>query len=571
MGKIPGEGCGIRIADSTQIPKTWAVIQIYLCMKKPLFNTIILLASITALFGYGHPSFSPALVFSTVTIPHGQYGAPYNSQTLKVTGGKGPYSFSVSRGQLPSGMSLSGDGNLSGTPAAAGSYSFTVTAVDLSQPGGDSGKGSGNDGDSKGDKGGDPTSGKQDYTLVVDRASLTITANNAAIAYGAAIPTLTASYNGFVNGDNVSSLTRPPSISTPATSSSPAGIYPITVSDAADPNYNFTYKSGTLNISLAALVVTADAQQKEYGAPDPAFTYSASGFLNGDNAGIFTGSLSRTAGEHVGTYRITQGSLSAGSKYVISYTGNNLTIVKASQQITWKQSLSVGCSSTTQVSLSATASSGLPVTYSVSDGNIASVSGNVLTILNPGTAVVTATQSGDANHAPAQAVSDTLIYQPTSLISQHWSDVLFFDNSSGDYTAWQWYKNGQAVPGATDPYYSDTPVLNGQYYVVATNDNGRQVQTCTLTITAGADMPGGIKVYPNPAKAGGSVTVTANYPRAALQGAILQIIDMTGKLRQQVTAVQPTTIINAPTDTGIYIVNLVLAGGQKASINLLVE
>jgi hypothetical protein len=406
------------------------------------------------------------------------------------------------------------------------------------------------------------------YTI--SPASLAVTALNQTMIYGGTVPALTASYSGFVNGDRVSSLTTPPTITTIATSSSSTGVYPIVASGAVDPNYTFTYTPGTLTIDRASLLVTANAQKKEYGTPDPTFTYTASGFLNGDDSGIFTGTLSRTAGENVGTYLITEGSLSAGSNYTIVYTGNFLTITIASQEITWTQSLMVGCNATTQVLLNATASSGLPVTYSVANKDIATVSGNVLTLLQPGTTVVTATQAGDANHSAAPPVKDTVSYQATSLISQHWNDVIFFDNSSGDYVAWQWYKNDSLIAGATSPYYSETPSLNGQYFVIATNTNGQEVQSCTLTITAGAPIPGGIKVQPNPANKGAQVTVTCNYPAAALQGAILQLVDLTGKVLQQLPNVQPSMQITMPSGNGIYIINLLLSSGAKASVNVLV-
>jgi hypothetical protein len=497
------------------------------------------------------PSAAPALDLSPKTFPDGLYGSAYKSQAVKVTGGKAPYTFSVSKGGLPPGMSLSNGGVLSGSPTAAGNFSFTITAKDNSKAPG-------------------TLTGSQDYTLVIDQVPLTIAANNATMTYGSAVPALTVSYQGFVNGDNASSLATLPAATTTATSSSPPGVYSITVSGASDPNYKLAYSPGTLTISLAALVVTANAQTKEFGAPDPTFTYTVSGYLNGDNAGIFTGSLSRTPGENVGSYSITKGSLSAGAKYTIGFTGNFLTITTASQQITWAQNLLVGCNGTAQLHLTATASSGLPVTYSVSDANVATVSGNVLTLVQPGTAVITAAQGGNANYAPASALTDTLFYQPASLISQHFSDAIFFDNSSGDFVEWQWYKNGQAVPGATSPYYSESPSLNGQYFVIATNKAGRQIQSCTLTITGGAAIPGGIRVHPNPATAGSMVTVISNYPTAALQGAILQIVDITGKVRQQLTTVQPSMPVTLPGEAGLYIINLLLAGGQRASVNVLV-
>jgi hypothetical protein len=516
-----------------------------------LEKTFILVAFLIGL-GSFEPEVPPTLVFSPTTIPNGVYGSAYKSQTLKVGGGRAPYSFSVSGGNLPAGMSISADGVLSGTPKTAGTYSFTVTALDNTRPP-------------------NQLSGSQNYNLVIDRASLAITANDATITYGGAVPALTASYRGFVNGDNVSSLATAPTITTTATSSSPAGVYSITASGATDPNYSFSYTSGTLTINRATLSVAAAAQTKEYGAADPALTYTVSGLLNGDNTGIFTGSLSRNSGEAVGAYPITKGSLSAGSNYTINYTGNSLTITKASQHITWEQSLLVGCSNTTQMRLTATASSGLAVTYSVSDANIATVSGNVLTLLRPGTTVVTATQTGDLNHTTAPSVNDTLFYQPASLISQHWNDAIFFDNSSGNYVQWQWYKNDQLIPGATSPYYSETPTLNGQYYVIATSKSGKQIQSCTISITAGAAIPGGLKVHPNPANGSKLVTVTSNYSSATLQGAILQIVDINGRMRQQITAVQPSMQVAMPSEAGIYIINLLLANGQKTSINVLVD
>ena len=407
-------------------------------------------------------------------------------------------------------------------------------------------------------------------TMTVQRATLTVTPNPVSITYGGAVPALTASITGFVNGDNTSGLTAQPILSTPATASSPAGAYPITASGGISLNYNFVYNPGTLSINPAILHVTANPETKQYGTADPDFTYTVSGFINGDNTSIFTGSLSRIPGEDVGTYPITAGTLSPGGNYTFSYTGNNLTITIGSQQITWSQNLIVGCNATTQLELTATASSGLPVTYSVSDTSVATVSGNVLTLLKPGTALVMATQAGDGNYSAATAVADTVDYQSASLIRQRWNDAIFFDNSSGDYVQWQWYKNGDPVAGATAPYYSETPSLDGQYFVVATNKDGQMVQSCILTIAASAAVPGGIKVYPNPATPGATVTITCNYTSSALQGAVLQIIDLTGRIRQQVTSVAPSMQVAMPSETGTYIIDLLLANGQKASLNVLV-
>ena len=521
---------------------------------KPLIS-VALIGLCVLLFGQAEGRMNrlaaPGLIFSPTVVPNGKYGSPYSDLDFKVTGGKAPYTFSVSGGKLPGGMTLSATGVLSGKPSAAGTYLFTITAVDGTKPPKE-------------------VTGSQNYTQVIDKASLTITANNASMTYGGAMPVLMAVYSGFVNGDNASSLTRLPVIITTATASSPSGSYPISVSGATDPNYNFTYSPAIFYIDAATLQVNATPQTKQYGAADPPLSFTVNGLVNGDNTGTITGSLNRNAGENVGVYPITRGSISAGRNYTISFTGNYLTITISPQHIKWTQSLLVGCSITTKLLLTATASSGLPVTYSISDPSVGTLSGNSLTLLKPGTTIVTANQAGDINHSAAAAVTDTLVYESASLIREQWNDVLFFDNSSGDYIKWQWYKNGDSVVGATSSYYSETPELNGQYYVIATNSSGRQIQSCTLSITAGAAIPGKIAVRPNPVNAGALVTVNSNYSSTALQGAILQVIDLSGKVRQQLTAIQPSTTLTMPSEAGIYVIDLFLANGQKTSINVLV-
>ena len=66
--------------------------------------------------------------------------------------------------------------------------------------------------------------------MTITPAPLTITANNAARAFGVANPTFTDSYSGFVNGDTSASLTTQPTLTTTASSALPAGTYPITAS-----------------------------------------------------------------------------------------------------------------------------------------------------------------------------------------------------------------------------------------------------------------------------------------------------------------------------------------------------
>ncbi len=63
------------------------------------------------------------------TLPNGAVGVSYPTQTFIAAGGNAPYSFTVSIGNLPAGLNLVGD-TLSGTPTAAGTFNFTITATD---------------------------------------------------------------------------------------------------------------------------------------------------------------------------------------------------------------------------------------------------------------------------------------------------------------------------------------------------------------------------------------------------------------------------------------------------------
>ena len=72
---------------------------------------------------------APTIVVSPGTLQPGVFGVPYQ-QAFIATGSAGPFTFEVTGGALPPGMTLSDAGMLSGTPAAAGSYDFTVTATD---------------------------------------------------------------------------------------------------------------------------------------------------------------------------------------------------------------------------------------------------------------------------------------------------------------------------------------------------------------------------------------------------------------------------------------------------------
>ncbi|MBR0282013.1 MAG: InlB B-repeat-containing protein, partial [Oscillibacter sp.] len=114
-----------------------------------------------------------------------------------------------------------------------------------------------------------------------------------------------------------------------------AGTYTATATALDNANYTLpTTATKAFTIGKATLTVTAAAQSKTYGEDDPELTFTASGFVGDDTEDLLTGALSRETGENAGTYAVTQGTLSAGDNYAISFTGANLTINKATLTVT---------------------------------------------------------------------------------------------------------------------------------------------------------------------------------------------------------------------------------------------
>jgi hypothetical protein len=179
------------------------------------------------------PSLSPA------TLPDGTYGTAY-SHALSATESGSPVActFAVTAGALPAGLSLDGTaGTLSGTPSAAGSFIFTVTATD-----------------------GAGFTGSQSYTLTIDKAALTITADSTGKTYGQAVTFAGTEFtvSGLVNGDTVSSVTL--SSAGAAASAGVAGSpYAIVASAAVGSglgNYTISYVNGALTVSPATPTLT---------------------------------------------------------------------------------------------------------------------------------------------------------------------------------------------------------------------------------------------------------------------------------------------------------------------------
>jgi hypothetical protein len=110
-------------------------------------------------------------------------------------------------------------------------------------------------------------------------------------------------------------------------------VYTLGGADAAKYVKPVDYTVTTGEITAKSLTVTATAgQSKIYGAADPIFAYTFAPALVGSD--VMSGALSRATGENVGTYAITQGTLTAGTNYTITFVSSTFSVTAKSITVT---------------------------------------------------------------------------------------------------------------------------------------------------------------------------------------------------------------------------------------------
>lgn len=120
--------------------------------------------------------------------------------------------------------------------------------------------------------------------LTINKAPLTVVAENVERMYGDSNPAFTRSYLGFkLNDTESSAFSSLPKLSCAATKTSDAGTYPITVTGGTSYNYDIVaYENGTLTVTKAPLVLSVNDKSRLYYEDNPTFDFSLTGLRNGD-------------------------------------------------------------------------------------------------------------------------------------------------------------------------------------------------------------------------------------------------------------------------------------------------
>ena len=157
------------------------------------------------------------------------------------------------------------------------------------------------------------------FNLTVNPAALTVTASpGQAKVFGAANPALTYTVSGLQAGDTQAGVFTG---ALGRVSGENVGGYAINQGTlSAGTHYTISFVPANFTITPKPITVSADPKSKVFGSVDPALTYVSS-----DPGAVISGSLSRAAGENVGSYAIS-GTLSAGANYTISFVPASFTI-----------------------------------------------------------------------------------------------------------------------------------------------------------------------------------------------------------------------------------------------------
>lgn len=135
-------------------------------------------------------------------------------------------------------------------------------------------------------------------------------------------PEVTVTGDGFVDGE-VTDIKATGSVTNVSDSPVTNTIVYTTTDKFVEDNYNITKAEGKLSITPLAVTVTAKDYTKYVGEKDPAFEATVTGTINNDTVSY---TISREAGETVGTYPITPAGAEAQGNYTVTYKAGTLTI-----------------------------------------------------------------------------------------------------------------------------------------------------------------------------------------------------------------------------------------------------
>jgi hypothetical protein len=159
------------------------------------------------------------------------------------------------------------------------------------------------------------------------------------------------------------------------------------------------------------------------------------------------------------------------------------------------------------------------------------------------------------------------IYREVSsdkMLVEKWDDVILVDNSMNDYVGYQWYKDNQLIPGATNQFYQELSGLNGCYGVELTLVNGRKMRSCERCI----EQPDrkAFSIYPNPVKQGQNIWIETTE-----EIHYIRVYSVDGKLLHNKQYPNGNVSLDLPQlPAGMYLINALTQEGKSYNTKLIV-
>ena len=425
-----------------------------------------------------------------VTLSTPVYNQPYGPITLTAGGGTGPHSFAVSAGSLPTGLSLTNSGDLSGTATQSGTFAFTVTATDSAG-----------------------SIGAQSYTLAIAAPVIEINptglpASTYDVAYN---QTLTASGGALPLVFSVTTGSLPYGL-TLSTAGALSGTpivaentsFTITATDANGETGSRAYSidvAPTIPDAPTGISATAgDTQasvsfqppQRTGGTSITSYTVTTSppdvAPVTGPSSPIIVNGL--TNGQSY-TFTVTaENSVGSGSP---STASNNVT-PRAAQMITFANpgTQTFGTTPT----LTATSDSGLTPIFTSSTTTVCTVTTTgLLAFVSTGTCTINADQPGDDDYLGATQVSRSFTVNPAAPIANNVSVTILPDSASNILPLDVTGGAATTVAVATAPTHG-TANANGTTisYTPAQGYTGQDSFTYTATNVSGTSAPATVNI-----------------------------------------------------------------------------
>jgi Bacterial Ig-like domain/Secretion system C-terminal sorting domain len=399
-------------------------------------------------------------------------------------------------------------------------------------------------------------------TVMYDLTSPTVAISSSVLdpTNATAIPimvTFSESVTGFVVGDitvtngTVANFASSGSVFTANVTPTTQGTVTVSVAanvaadlatngNTASTNFTRTFDSVGPSVTIASsspdptyvtpipISITFSEAVSGFSLSDIAVTNGAAGGLTGSGA-AYTASVTPSA---FGVVTVTVG---ANLAFDAAANGNaaSTSFTRAFQPPPTDQTITFPSIASKTLgdaafNISATASSGLPVSFSSTSDKII-ITGTLVTMTKAGSVTITANQSGNSSFNPAPPVNQTFCINPTkptiSMTGDNTETVVLTSSST---TGNQWSKDGSPIAGQTSQTLNVTSV--GSYSVTVT------VEGCTSAASNGfpvvvtdieeAKRSGTLTLFPNPAEETVNITWGGFLPNQEIE---VRVIDFTGR------------------------------------------